>query len=57
MKIKKKFLDKKVEEELTETQEAILTIYNVLNNGQRKKILKSESVKKLFDKHNIDYEE
>lgn len=40
--------------EMTETQEAILIMYNSLNNGQQKKILKDEKVKKLFDKHGID---
>lgn len=38
-----------------ETKEALQTVFNELNNGQQKKILKSEKVKKLFDKFGVEY--
>ncbi len=38
-----------------EIKEALETVYNELNNGQQKKLLKSEKVKALFDRYKIDY--
>lgn len=40
-----------------ETREALQTVYNELNNGQRKKLVKSEKVKALFDRFGVEYEE
>ncbi len=40
-----------------ELKEALETVYNELNNGQRKKLLKSAVVKALFDKYGVEYEE
>ena len=40
-----------------EIKEALETIYNELNKGQQKKLLKSEKVKALFDRYKIEYEE
>ena len=40
-----------------EIKTALETIYNELNNGQQKKLLKSEKVKALFDRYNISYKE
>lgn len=39
-----------------EIREALQTVYSELNNGQRKKLLKSDKVKSLFDRYKIDYE-
>lgn len=39
-----------------EIKEALETIYNELNSGQQKKLLKSEKVKALFDRYKIEYE-
>ena len=39
----------------TETREALQTVYDSLNNGQQKKILKDEDVKALFDLYGVDY--
>lgn len=39
-----------------EIKSALETIYNALNNGQKQKILKNESVKALFDKYGIEVE-
>ena len=39
-----------------ELKTAIETIYNELNHGQQKKLLKNEKVKALFDRYKIKYE-
>ena len=41
----------------TETQEAMQTMYDALNQGQKKQIVKDEKVKRLFDRHGVQYEE
>lgn len=38
-----------------EIREAIQTMYESLNNGQQKQIIKKEKVKALFDRYNIEY--
>lgn len=38
-----------------ETKEALQEIYDTLNNGQQKKILKNEKVKERFDRFGVDY--
>lgn len=38
-----------------EIKSALLTMYNALNPGQQKKILKDEKVKALFDRYNVEY--
>lgn len=40
----------------TETKTALQTVYNALNQGQRKKIVKDEKVKALFDLYGVEYE-
>ena len=39
-----------------ETKEALQTVYDALNSGQQKKILKEEKVKALFDLYGVEYE-
>lgn len=39
----------------TEVKEALKTIFNELNNGQKNKLLKSDKVKALFDRYKISY--
>jgi hypothetical protein len=36
-----------------ETKNALQTVYNEPNNGQQKKLLKSEAVKALFDRYGV----
>ena len=43
----------KAEAVYTETKQALQTVYDALNQGQQKKILKNEEVKALFDKYGI----
>lgn len=38
-----------------EIKAALETIYTELNQGQQKKLLKSDKVKALFDRYNINY--
>ena len=38
-----------------ETRKALQTVYNTLNQGQQKKILKDEEVKALFDLYGVEY--
>lgn len=39
-----------------ETREAMQTMYDALNEGQQKKIVKNEVVRKLFDLYGVAYE-
>ena len=39
-----------------ETKNALQVVYNALNQGQQKKILKDEAVKRLFDFYGVQYE-
>lgn len=55
--MKKVTLDKKVSEVKTETQTALQTMYDALNKGQQKKIVKDEKVKALFDRYGVTYED
>ena len=52
---KKQLLDA-VEKAKAETREAMQTMYDALNQGQQKQIVKNEAVKKLFDLHGVHYE-
>lgn len=38
-----------------ETKVALQTVYNALNQGQQKKIVKDEGVKALFDRYGVEY--
>ena len=39
-----------------ETREALQTVYDTLNAGQQKKLVKDEKVKALFDLYGVEYE-
>lgn len=41
----------------TETRNALQTMYDALNQGQQKKIVKDEKVKALFDLYGVNYSE
>ena len=38
-----------------EIKTALQTMYDALNQGQRKKIVKNEKVKALFDRYSVTY--
>lgn len=39
-----------------ETRNALQTMYDALNQGQQKKIVKTDTVKALLDRYGVDYE-
>lgn len=53
--MKKETLKQKTDEVLNETKNALQTVYDSLNNGQQKKILKNEEVTKLFERYGVEY--
>lgn len=46
-----------VETAKTETKNALETVYDALNQGQRKKLIKNKKVKTLFDLYGVEYAE
>ena len=51
--MKKKTLINKTEEAISETRNALKTVYEALNQGQQKKLLKDAEVAKLFERYNV----
>ena len=47
-------LNKAVEVCKNETKEALQTVFNELNNGQQKKLLKNEKIKELFERYGVE---
>ena len=55
--MKKIELKQKTEAVIEETRTALQTMYDALNQGQQKKIVKNEEVKALFDRYGVNYTE
>lgn len=55
--ISKAKLQKNVGKRIDETKAALQTMYDALNQGQRKKIVKNAEVKALLDLYGVEYEE
>jgi hypothetical protein len=55
--MKKTELDNAVVTAKAELRNALQTVYNALNQGQQKKIVKDEAVKALFDLYGVEYSE
>ena len=53
--MKKSELTAAVEAAKTETRNALQMVYDSLNQGQQKKLLKEEAVKELFDRYGVEY--
>ena len=53
--ISKKQLQESVSKTKSETKSALQLIYSSLNQGQQKKLIKNEEVKKIFDLHGVEY--
>lgn len=51
----KKDLLEKVAKVKTETKDALQMVYDSLNHGQQKKLLKEEAIKSLFDRYGVKY--
>ena len=54
--MKKSELDEKTQAVINDTAEALQAVYDALNQGQQKKIIKNEKVKALFDRYCVTYE-
>lgn len=53
----KQELQEKTDLVITETRDALQLVYDSLNQGQQKKILKNDAVKTLFDRYGVEYAE
>jgi Fe2+ or Zn2+ uptake regulation protein len=53
--MRKAELTQVVENCRAQTKEALQTVYDALNQGQQKKIVKDEKVKALFDLYEVEY--
>lgn len=55
--MKRKELTNAVAAAKAEVKTALQTVYDALNYGQQKNIVKDEAVKALFDLYGVDYSE
>lgn len=55
--MKKSELKAAVADAKSEVKNALQLVYDTLNQGQQKKILKDEKVKELFDLYGVEYAE
>lgn len=53
--MKKEDLISKVAALKAETKEALQLVFDSLNKGQQKKILKEDTIKALFDRYGVKY--
>lgn len=53
--MKKTKLQAEVASVKAETKSALQTMYDALNQGQQKQIVKNEEVKTLFDRYGVEY--
>jgi hypothetical protein len=53
--ISKKKLQENVNKAKSETKDALQTLYDSLNQGQRKKVVRNAEVKALFDRYGVEY--
>ena len=56
MIVSKEYLKQKVDVAKSETTEALQAVYDSLNQGQQKKLLKNETVKALFERYGVTTE-
>lgn len=50
----KQQLEQKTEAAIADTRDALQLVYDSLNNGQQKKILKNDAVAELFDRYGVE---
>ena len=53
--MKKNKLTEAVTAHKTETKDALQLLYDNINKGQQKQIVKREEIKKLFDRYGVEY--
>lgn len=51
----KEELENKTNDVINETRDALQTMYDALNRGQQKQIVKNEDVKVLFNRYGVSY--
>ena len=49
-------LKNRTDNTVEQTRNALQTVYNSLNQGQRMQLIKNKSVKVLFDRYGVKYE-
>lgn len=54
--MKREKLTAAVEHTKSTTRDALQTVYDSLNNGQQKKLVKDDTVKALFDLYGVVYD-
>lgn len=54
--MKKTELTSAVDVCISETRNALQTVYDALNHGQQKQIVKDAGVKALFDRYGVEYD-
>ena len=50
-------MNEKTEAVMNDTRIALQTVYDALNHGQQKQIVKDDAVKALFDRYSVVYTE
>lgn len=55
--MRKEKLDASVKEAKNTTKECLQTLWDNINKGQQKQILKSAEIKEMFDRFGVDYGE
>ncbi len=50
-------LSSAVKEAKAETRDALQTMYDAMNHGQQKQIVKDAMVRELFDRYGVSYDE
>ena len=53
--MKKKVLKEKTQVVINNTRDALQTLYDNINKGQQKQIIKKEEIKELFDRYGVNY--
>ena len=53
--MKKEILEQKTQQVIDNTKEALQILFDNINKGQQKQIVKKEEIKKLFDRYNVKY--
>lgn len=53
--MKKQLLKERVAEAKTETGKALQILFDNVNKGQKKQLVKRQEIKELFDRYGVDY--
>lgn len=53
--MRKTELIQRTDNAVEQTREALQTVYDSLNDGQKKQLAKSENVRQLFDLYGVNY--